>query len=332
MSLKSFVFRFIYSNKLINIFNHRLDNKIAILVAHHLHTKEQVGFRQPPNNSILLEDFRKNILILQRNYSIISLDKAIDMLEGRLPWKKRCAVLTFDDSMKCNITLAAPLLSELKINATFYISTDAIDNQQPYWWYRLTYAFEFRKRNVEEIVLTSNDKLIPDYKNIDDSLLELKKRIKWLPYNRVNQEIDGIEKQLGSSLLSIRSKDPFSALLAWDDVKKLIEMNMTIGCHTINHHNITIYNDDEFKKEIIDSRKIIQERCGYHCNNFSFPYGIYSNKSCIEVKNAGYRSAVTMKSPGWNSTASDRYALCRFGFPKIAYKLPYILSGWHQKV
>ena len=81
----------------------------------------------------------------------------------------------------------------------------------------------------------------------------------------------------------------------WHDVKALQAMGHEIGSHTMHHVNMAQTDREELKKELVDSKKILQEHCG-EINHFAFPYGRFSNFSEPArslVFETGYNSCAT---------------------------------------
>ncbi|MBO4486939.1 MAG: polysaccharide deacetylase family protein, partial [Bacteroidaceae bacterium] len=64
----------------------------------------------------------------QKGYTFVPIDA--------LPKNGRWICVTFDDGYHDNYTLAYPLLKQLGIPFTVYVSTGFIDNKQEMWWYR----------------------------------------------------------------------------------------------------------------------------------------------------------------------------------------------------
>jgi peptidoglycan/xylan/chitin deacetylase (PgdA/CDA1 family) len=78
--------------------------------------------------------------------------------------------------------------------------------------------------------------------------------------------------------------------------------------HGRYHFSLLTLDDDELKKELEDSRERIEDITAQSCENFSFPYGDYSDREIRAVKLAGYKSARTTR-PGWVDPSSDPYRL-----------------------
>lgn len=69
-----------------------------------------------------------------RGYSFVSIDNIFDYRLSIFN-SHRWVCITFDDGYRDNYTLAYPLLKQLGIPFTVYVTTGFIDNQLPMWWY-----------------------------------------------------------------------------------------------------------------------------------------------------------------------------------------------------
>lgn len=67
-----------------------------------------------------LGPFKDKLLILKRNTNVVSLD---DFFHGRLNLKKINVVITFDDGYRSWVSHALPVLRELELPATFFITS-----------------------------------------------------------------------------------------------------------------------------------------------------------------------------------------------------------------
>jgi peptidoglycan/xylan/chitin deacetylase (PgdA/CDA1 family) len=72
----------------------------------------------------LEEDFRRKILCLRNTTNVVSLD---DFFAGRLSAERTNVVITFDDGYQSWISTAMPLLKELHLPATFFVTSGFLD-------------------------------------------------------------------------------------------------------------------------------------------------------------------------------------------------------------
>ncbi len=83
--------------------------------------------------------------------------------------------------------------------------------------------------------------------------------------------------------------------LTYPEIKEMIAGGMFIADHTQTHPELTkISQTLELKKEIVDSREILEKELGVPIRDFAYPFGAY-NYQCIKmVMQSGYRTARTV--------------------------------------
>lgn len=82
---------------------------------------------------------------------------------------------------------------------------------------------------------------------------------------------------------------------AWEDVLRARNDSMEIISHTQNHLDLTnpVYSDVDLRREIFDSKKILEERLGIPVDFFVYPYGRYNYRVGEFLVQAGYKMAFT---------------------------------------
>ena len=85
--------------------------------------------------------------------------------------------------------------------------------------------------------------------------------------------------------------------LTWKEVVELSNGHMVIGDHTYSHPQLPkVTNSELLTKEIVGSKKIIEDHIGKTVKDFAYPFGAYEEKHVDLVKQAGYQSARTVFS------------------------------------
>tara|TARA_B100000886_G_scaffold331866_1_gene283907 strand:+ start:1496 stop:2317 length:822 start_codon:yes stop_codon:yes gene_type:complete len=77
----------------------------------------------------------------------------------------------------------------------------------------------------------------------------------------------------------------------WDMIKILEDNNVEIYNHGHSHKSFVAMNIDDAKKDILHSKKIIEEKINYKSNVISFPYGETNNEINKFLKDSGYKMA-----------------------------------------
>lgn len=96
----------------------------------------------------------------------------------------------------------------------------------------------------------------------------------------------------------------------WEEVREMADSGLiTIGNHTKVHFWLLGLDDRFLREEVIDSKKILEEKLGRSVNTFCYPMGSFDKESKMAVENAGYLCAVAT-SPS-DVSLYDVYALRR---------------------
>lgn len=100
--------------------------------------------------------------------------------------------------------------------------------------------------------------------------------------------------------------------LSWDEIKAMQDSGIvTFGSHALGPEPlINIKSEIDLKKQIFDSKKILEEKLGRRISAFSYPEGRFNNAIKQLVMTAGYKLAVTT-SPGKKFSNDDIFALKR---------------------
>ena len=101
-----------------------IDVPVVVLCYH------RVTSRPSDINSIIVspDNFRAQMGYLKRNFRIVRFEENWEHLD------KPAVAVTFDDGYADNLTVALPILEEMGIPATFFISTGNIGTRDEFWW------------------------------------------------------------------------------------------------------------------------------------------------------------------------------------------------------
>ena len=76
--------------------------------------------------------FRNELEYLKKNYECIGLADLCARLRSKRPFRRRAAVITFDDGYRDNFTVAFPALKEAELTATFFVATGFIGTRREF--------------------------------------------------------------------------------------------------------------------------------------------------------------------------------------------------------
>jgi peptidoglycan/xylan/chitin deacetylase (PgdA/CDA1 family) len=84
--------------------------------------------------------------------------------------------------------------------------------------------------------------------------------------------------------------------LSWNDVNEMAALGCEIGSHTLTHPNLGIISFEEARREITESKKVIEDRLGRPVRWFAYPFGGQDNfraELLPVVAEAGYEGCLS---------------------------------------
>ncbi|MBV9080968.1 MAG: polysaccharide deacetylase family protein, partial [Elusimicrobia bacterium] len=101
-------------------------------------------------------------------------------------------------------------------------------------------------------------------------------------------------------------------MVSWAQLKEMKDAGWEIGSHTMNHPNLEKTELKEVKREVEKSRAVIAEFLGETPDSFAYPYGAGADTPAIvqAVREAGYRSAVSVHAGKWTLPQLAKNPLC----------------------
>lgn len=80
------------------------------------------------------------------------------------------------------------------------------------------------------------------------------------------------------------------------DVRKLVAAGQTIGAHTLTHPHLTEVSITEARRQIVQSKSILETNLGIPITTFAYPFGEQNAAVVAEVKKAGFTTAAIIDS------------------------------------
>lgn len=296
--------------------------RVNILMVHGVMDESVPSTWKPLRSQLSRRQLDRVLKLLSQHYNFISLDQAVDIVKGDAPPLKNCMVITFDDGYRNNLTQALPILERYGVPATFYVSTGHIEQRKPFWFDRLDYAIAHLPPGEHEACIAGEPiTIVSDTReSMKSTYAALRQKTKGSVRDdsEMNEEVastaEKFEKISGKKIMDVFESDEWSAVLTWDGVREAHARGVTIGSHTVNHVRIGAVDEDEARKELLESKQMIETQTGVECLHFCYPNGSCEGRSPSLVKEAGFKSAV-IEQEGSNTIGSDPMLLNRIAFP-----------------
>lgn len=235
------------------------------------------------NNKHIYKDiFIEFILGLKTFCNFYSINQLTDAWMSGMSLPANSCVVTFDDGFLNNYEVATPILSNLGIPATFYISTGNITRGSIFWVDQLEIAFASAYSSGTKLLLTPQ---ISDQNQIVDmgalsvaqivSILDcIKSKLKIIHPQERDYYINDILNQVDEKYFDNSRIDHDYRVMSWDQVRE-IDSNplFTVGGHSVDHNIFSTMTPQEQEVEISTSIATLTDELGNFSGHYSYPEG-----------------------------------------------------------
>jgi peptidoglycan/xylan/chitin deacetylase (PgdA/CDA1 family) len=268
----------------------------VILTFHHVRPRAAAAFA--PNRLLeITPDFLDLTLrmIRAKGFDLISLDE----MPARLQRKQAApfAVLTFDDGYRDNVEHAAPVLRRHGAPWTLFVTTDFAEGRGCLWWLELEEAIARLDRvrlSVNGEVLDLPCRTAAEKGHAFDAVY---RRLRAGPEDVLRDAIGRLAASAGLDSAKLVQ----SLCMGWDEIASLArDPAVTIGAHTLSHSMLAKHGEGEVRREVLESKAILERRLGGTVRHFAYPVGDPTSAGPREfrlAKEAGFATAVTTR-PG----------------------------------
>jgi peptidoglycan/xylan/chitin deacetylase (PgdA/CDA1 family) len=236
--------------------------------------------------------FRRQMELLARGYSAISLDDAVMRLRTAQDLPRRSIVVTFDDGYADNCEVTMPILNKFGIPATFYVTVECIEKRILPWPARLRYALS---KTTSGSCVDDTGKSWP--------LLDSAMRQRFFAHaceTACRLAADEREGFLLRLLRTMRVELPHelgSLMMTQEQLRTLMHHGHIIGSHTMTHPNLAHVRAADARWELSESKQRLESVLNSPVKHFAYPCPALSPhwnertfSQCAEI---GYESAAT---------------------------------------
>ncbi|MBD3178612.1 MAG: polysaccharide deacetylase family protein [Candidatus Latescibacteria bacterium] len=266
------------------------------------------------------DQFRSQLRYISRNYNVINFKSLLDHLrekDGRFPPKP--LIITFDDGYIDNYTVAYPILREFNLTATMFVTAGFMGEKRIFWWDRIAYIIKKTDKNSIEIkspVEISVD--ISRFGDRQDCARKLIKRVKEITDSEKEEVIEKLSDQLGVT----PPEGDTGYTMSWEQLREMNSEGIEIGAHSVNHPIFSNVDGERLRREVGESRKIIENNIENRVITFGSPgRGImergererFTRTLRNEIKDSGYHFSTLYRWGLVYENSLDRFGIERIG-------------------
>lgn len=277
------------------------NNRLFIVMYHY--TRDLKHSRYPEIKGLDLPLFHQQIDFLKQNFNIITMEQAMDAVEGRAELPEKAAMLTFDDGYIDNYTFAFPALEQAGLQGSFFIPGKTFTTHQLLDVNKIHYilasadmeqllsdVFErmdhYRGR---EFSYPTNEELFHEYAvaNRFDTgeTIFVKRMLQTVLPERLRNFIssDLFEKYVGVS----EEQLAYELYMTEEQIRTMKRHGMFIGVHGYDHYWLGNLSAEEMRQDVDMALKVVDEFIDRKRWAMNYPYGNYSTDVLDYIKAKG---------------------------------------------
>ncbi len=250
-------------------------------------------------------EFIKQMKYLKDHFEIISLNDAIQISQTNTKFIRNYVIITFDDGYLGNRETVFPIINDMNIPITIFVSTEAVIEKKYYWYDKiirhvctLDYAeINLKKYDLGTYVIDSEKSSANRWGQIE-MLLEALKIL--APKTRS----DAVE----DILLSNKMKNSNNNVLSSMSVEDIMDMSkcslITFGAHSHCHNLLPQLDTQALIDSVVTSKNLLQNWTNKKIEHFAYPNGTYDKRTIEIIMASGFKSSQTVKSGLWKRQGS----------------------------
>ena len=267
------------------------------------------------------DDFLRVMSWLKQRYNIVPLDTMIHDIMAHRPAPfgsgKSELAITFDDGLRNQYKIARPVLEQLAIPAMIFVCPGMVESKQWMW----NHEARARLRRLSAPALAEWAKAV------GSEVSHLEAAITWmktLSLPRRQQAQATLREHTPGFVPTPQEHEAYDPM-TWDEVRACDQGQLSIGSHTMTHPILPTLTEDEIRRELHDSRSMLELQLGRSVDLFCYPNGSMDER-VRSIARSLYRAAVTTEE-GTVTGSVDPMAIPRI---PVTSHLPLLAWRMHR--
>jgi peptidoglycan/xylan/chitin deacetylase (PgdA/CDA1 family) len=222
--------------------------------------------------------------------------------------------VTFDDGYRDNFTQAAPILKRYSVPAIYFVSTAALKRRELFWWDELAWILGETRASRATLRGSTFDLSRDGRQRLLNSLLEYLKQTDASTRRLLMEEL-----RRGLKTDSVPHEIVESTLMTSEQVGKLIDYRINVGCHTVSHPCLSRLTPEAQEEELQQSKTELESWTGRPCVSVAYPFGEaehFNADSKAIARRLGFQLGFSLIRGVNRLDSLDPWALCRITAPE----------------
>lgn len=288
----------------LNLLLNRLDPPVIVLIYHRVTTLSA----DPGMLAVSPENFREQMRYLKETVSLVRFE------DDWAKVVKPAVCITFDDGYADNALETLPIIEEVGVPATFFVSTGTIGTKQAFWWDELEHII-MEKHNLPASFTLREGRSVTTWPAAtrSDRQTFYQEIVHALKNVTVEERTDRLRQLRHWAGTAEEGADSHRAMTV-DELRVLAKSSwVTIGAHTVTHTRLASLPPLAQAEEITASKRQLEAWLSREIKVFSYPFGRrcdYTHDTLALCRKIGF-ARVAANFAGQTHSWSDPYQVPR---------------------
>lgn len=277
-----------------------------VLIYHGVPRRENAG-------AFNAKSFEEQITFLKKNCVFISSEEYLSATSNPL---HPSLLLTFDDGLRNNAEVVAPILRRLEVPAVFFVSSRHCVPGEYLWFTYLNMLRSYFPGDSVTLdgksISLAGDQRADGINEITARLLGLRPHSQAM-YAAIASQLPRLQEFVADDVLA----DECYGMTAEQVYELANDPLFTVGGHTVDHPYLTRCDASEASRQIKENKKWLERVTGKKCGLFAYPLGDL-NAPVVDVCRNEFLQAFATE---WGPVSDHQFAIRRAGIYRAGLAL-----------
>lgn len=260
------------------------------------------------------DTFEKHMVFLKKHCTFVSPE---EYPTARYNLRRPSLLLTFDDGLRNNAEVVAPILRRLNVPAVFFVSSRHCTPEAYLWFsYLNMLQWHFPGESVTlngKFISLAGDSRGRGMRELTSALLSLRPHPQAM-YAAIASQLPRLQDFVPASVL----EDECYGMTP-EQVRELgNDPLFTVGGHTLDHPYLTSCDSQELVRQVQNNKEWLESVTGKKCDLFAYPLGDFDSGVVNACRTVGFDRAFATE---WGAVSDERFAIRRAGIYRAGLAL-----------
>jgi peptidoglycan/xylan/chitin deacetylase (PgdA/CDA1 family) len=203
------------------------------------------------------------------------------------------AAITFDDGWRDNFDVAFPILRELRLPATIFVTTGKLGSSRPFWQQMLGTLFRNATDGQSHKAKECLQRMLEPG---DDTALTPSLYRRTVKRWKNDPQSTPEDRILNAGWQPSQDSEPTRCFLSAEEIREMRKSGIDFGSHTVTHALLPDLEAATMLSELSESKSVLEGIIGEDVDMLAYPNGEHSDEVVRCARSVGYRIGCTTRN------------------------------------